>query len=356
MKRVGFALVGVGQLTEQQLLPAFRKTPHATAVALVTGHREHALAVGRRYGIAEASVYGYDEFERLADDDGVDAVYIVLPNGLHAEYTVRAARCGKHVLCEKPMATRVADAELMIQACRSARRKLMVAYRCQYAPADRAIADHVRAGRLGELRDFCAFNGQVQQDPSHWRLKRELAGGGPLPDIGIYCLNAARFLSGEEPVEVMARTFAGEGDPRFAEVEESVQFLMRFPGGMVAHCGASYATHTSRMLRLSGTRGWAELDPAFGYSDPRVRLGEPVDGRDAVIEPVIENGDPFAHEIEHFARCILDDLEPHTPGEEGLQDLRVIDAIYASARSGTTVALELPGRTRGPQPEITVLP
>jgi len=351
-ERIGYAIVGLGELTVTQLLPAFRKTRFSRAVALVSADRPRALAIAREHGIAEHAVYDYAGFDRLADNDEVQAVFIVLPNSLHAEFTLRAARCGKHVLCEKPMASSVADCELMIGACAEAGLKLMIGYRCQYEPMNRYLAEQVRHGRLGALRDFSAYNGQVLRDPGQWRLKRELAGGGPLADIGIYCLNAARFISGEEPYEVIGSTYATPDDPRFQEVEESAQFILRFPSGLVAHCGSGYSTQTSRLMRLSGSEAWAELNPAFGYDGLRLRFGHQEDGRDVVVEPAIPAADPFANEIDHLSRCILDDIEPHTPGEEGLQDMRIIDAIYASARSGTTVALNQPGRTRGPLPTL----
>jgi predicted dehydrogenase len=350
-QKVGFALVGLGRLTMNQLLPAFAKTRFAKPVALVSGDRAKALKVAAQYGIAERSVYDYGNFDRIADNPDVKVVDIVLPNSLHAEYTVRAARAGKHVLCEKPMAVSVAECRQMIDACNKAHVKLMVAYRSQYEPLDRSIAKQLREGRFGAIKAFSAFNGQNQGDPGQWRLKRALAGGGALPDIGLYCLNAARFLSGEEPSEVIGRTFSTPGDPRFAEVEESVHFLLQFPSGWVADCGASYATHRSQFLRLHGEKAWAELDPAFAYTGLKLRIGSVTDEHNAVLEPDADAVDQFAREIDHMARCVLDDVRPHTPGEEGLQDHRVMEAIYTSARTGRAVKLDPPvASTRGPAP------
>ena len=341
-QRVGYAIVGLGRLSVDELLPAFAETRLSKPVALVSGDRAKALKLGERYGIAARSVYSYDDFDRLADDDAVQVVFIVLPNSLHAEYTVRAAQAGKHVLCEKPMANSVAECEQMIEACRAAQRSLMIAYRCQYEPMDRHIVELAASGALGALREFTAFNGQNQGDPQHWRLKRALAGGGPLPDVGIYCLNAARFLSGKEPVEVFGQTYATPGDPRFAEVEETVHFVLRFPSGLVAQCGSSYSTHQSKFLRLTGSLGWAELSPAFAYSGLQLRLGSVDSGHDVVRMPGIREVNQFAAEIDHMSQCVLDGAEPRTPGAEGLRDMRVIEAIYASASSGRSVRLDLP--------------
>ena len=350
-QRVGFAIVGLGRLAVEELLPAFGPSRLARPVALVSGDRAKAHALAQRHGIEERSVYDYANFDRIADDPAVQVVYIVLPNSMHAEFTLRAAKAGKHVLCEKPMSNTVAEARQMIDACRAAGRKLMVAYRSQYEPMDRQIVSWVREGRLGALREFTAFNGQLQGDPKQWRLKKALAGGGALPDIGLYCLNAARFMSGEEPVEVIGHTYATPGDARFREVEETANFTLRFPGGLIAQCGSSYGTHESKFLRLSGSLGWAEMNPAFQYDGLKLRLGTVEAGRNTVTEPSIEAGNQFTHEIDHMARCVIEGTEPHTPGEEGLQDMRVMEAIYRSAETGRSVRLDPLARpTRGPEP------
>ena len=350
-QRIGFAIVGLGRLAVEELLPAFGASRLARPTALVSGDRAKALALAARYGIDERSVYDYAGFDRIADNPAVQVVYIVLPNALHAEFTVRAARAGKHVLCEKPMSNTVAEAQQMIEACRSAGKKLMVAYRSQYEPMDRLIVKWAREGRLGALREFTAFNGQNQGDPSQWRLKKALAGGGSLPDIGLYCLNAARFMSGEEPAEVFGHVFSTPGDARFREVEETCHFTLRFPSGLVAQCGSSYSTHESKFLRLSGALGWAELNPAFSYTGIKLRLGTVAEGKNIVTEPAVDHGNQFTHEIDHMARCVAEGIEPHSGGAEGLQDMRIMEAIYRSAASGRSVRMEPPAQpTRGPEP------
>ncbi|MBV9892085.1 MAG: Gfo/Idh/MocA family oxidoreductase [Rhizobacter sp.] len=351
-RRVGFALVGLGRLTIEQLVPAFAKSRLARPVALVSGDRAKAMTVARTLGIEDSAVLDYRTFDRLAELPAVQVVYVVLPNSMHAEYTIRAARAGKHVLCEKPMANSVAECRQMIEACRRAGRKLMIAYRSQYEPMDRLIAWMARSGELGTLREFTAMNGQHQGgDLTQWRLKRALAGGGALVDVGIYGINAARFMSGEEPIEVLGHVYSTPGDPRFREVEETAHALLRFPSGLVAQCGSSYGTHESKFLRLSGALAWAELDPAFAYTGLKLRIGSVAKGRNQASEPAIDVGDQFAREIDHMARCIIDDVQPHTPGEEGLQDMRIIEAVYESASSGRLVSLQAPGQsTRGPEP------
>lgn len=351
-KRVGFAIVGLGHLALEWVLPAFAQSRYARPTALVSGDPAKAAKVAEQYGMAPTSIYDYGNFDRIAHDASVDVVYIILPNSMHAEFTERAARAGKHVLCEKPMATSVAECERMIQACRAAKVHLMIGYRSQYEPMDRAIVKMVREGRLGTLREFIASNSQRQGDPNQWRHKKALAGGGALPDIGLYCLNAARFLSGEEPSEVFASTWSPSGDPRFKEVEASVHFSLRFPSGFSATAVSSYDSHDSRFFRLQGTDAWVGMNPAFAYQGLKMQAARLVEGHNTISEPVYPPKDQFAAELDHMAVCVMTGRTPHTPGEEGLQDQRIMEAIYASAREGRAVKLEAPGgKTRGPDPE-----
>lgn len=194
-KRLGIAVVGLGRLSLQQILPAFGASKACRVTALVTGDAAKGAQVAAQYGVNPKNVLDYAHYDRLSDLSDVQAVYVVLPNSMHAEYTVRAARAGKHVLCEKPMATNVADCQHMIDACAEAKKALMIAYRMQYEPYNRELIRLARSGALGKLKSMLASNGQAQGDPKQWRLKKALAGGGALPDVGIYCLNAARYIS-----------------------------------------------------------------------------------------------------------------------------------------------------------------
>lgn len=349
-RRVGFAVVGVGELTEQELLPAFGLSARARLAAIVTGDKAEVMDLARGYGLADGDVYSYDEFENLQERPDVHAVYLVTPNSLHREYTERAAAIGKHVLTEKPMSTNVEDAEAMVRACEDAGVKLMVAYRCQYTPHHWAARDLVQSGALGRIRLLESLNGQMETSPDPWRMKRALAGGGPLPDVGLYSVNTARFVLGVEPVEVFAFLHRPEGDPRFDEVEESVAWMMRFPDGTVANCATSYNTAQTRTLRAVGEKGSFAMDPAFDYQNLKlsVRTG------DGVTEKSVEEPDQFTLELDHFARCIQEDLRPFTPGEEGVQDQRILAAIYESAAIGKPVRLPpVEGRDvfRGDPPE-----
>jgi predicted dehydrogenase len=334
-KTVGFALVGIGNLSMGQLLPAFAECQYARPVALVSGHPEKAAEQAAKYGIDPKYIYNYDNFDSIKENPAVDVVYIVLPNGMHAEYTIRAAQAGKHVLCEKPMANTPAECQAMIDACREAERKLMIAYRLQYEPVTRKAIELARSPEaVGVIKQITAEGGFNIGDPSQWRLNRKLAGGGSLMDIGIYALQAARYLSGEEPVEVTAISYSTPNDPRFKEVEETVEFDLRFKSGAVGSCLSSYGFGCNR-FRVYGTRGQIQSEPFLSYQGNCLWQGENRQGDGLAIEP----GNHFALEMDHFAQCVLDDKAPKTPGEEGLRDVKIITAIYEAAKSGATVKL-----------------
>jgi predicted dehydrogenase len=346
--RVGIAIVGLGRISVNEMLPAFAQSKHAKPVALVTGDRAKGLKIAHQYNIPESAVLDYRDYDKLAQMPEVQGVYIGLPNNMHVEYTVRAARAGKHVLCEKPMANTVAECQQMIAACNKAGRKLMIAYRSQFEPMGQALAKMVQDKKLGPLKEFITANSQNMGDPQHWRLKKALAGGGALPDIGLYCINAARFLSGEEPNEVIGTIWSTPGDARFVEVEESCQFILRFPSGFTATCTTSYAAHKSQLFRLNGATAWAEMNPAYAYHGNKLKVTRVVDGKDQASDIQVMEKNQFAAEMDHFAQCIQQNKAVRTPGEEGLQDQRIMDAIYESARTHRPVKLAQPGRTRGP--------
>ncbi|TXN21788.1 Gfo/Idh/MocA family oxidoreductase [Methylobacterium sp. WL9] len=336
-KRVGFAIVGLGRLTLEEILPAFAAAKSARAVALVSGSPEKARLVAAQYGIGAEAIYSYEEWDRLKANATVQAVYIVTPNSLHRDQVIAAAGAGKHVLCEKPMATSSAEARDMVEACTRAGRRLMIAYRCQYEPYNREVARLSRSGELGRVRLIQAFNGQTSGLPEQWRLKRALSGGGALPDIGLYCLNGVRALLGEEPVSVQAQTYSPEGERRFAEVEESVVFTLRFLSGAIAQCTTSYGVYESRRLQVHTEKSDIDLENAFAYRGQRLVVSHREGKRGQRDEVVIAPKNQFALELDHMAECILKDRRPRTPGEEGLQDQILMEAIYEAARTGTVV-------------------
>ncbi|MDG3005061.1 Gfo/Idh/MocA family protein [Paludisphaera mucosa] len=352
-KRLGFAVVGLGELALGEVLPAFGRCKYARPTALVSGDRAKAEKVADQYGIGPEHIYDYQNFDRIADDPTVDVVYIILPNSMHREFTVRAAKAGKHVLCEKPMANTSAECEAMIAACESARRLLMIAYRCQYEPHHREMIRLARSGELGPIRMIEASNGQNQGPADQWRHKKALAGGGSLPDVGIYCLNAARYITGEEPVQVTAQIAVDPSDPRFREVEDRISFQLRFPSGVLAVCQSFYSAHESRRCRVLAEKGWIDMDPAFAYHGLRMKTSRARDEAELTTAIALPEHDQFALEMDHMARRVAAGERPHTPGEEGLQDIRIIEAIYRAAREGKPVdlaAVEARDATRGPAP------
>jgi predicted dehydrogenase len=353
-KRAGIAVVGLGRLALTQILPGFAESRHVRVTALVSGERDKARIIAAQYRVPEKNLYDYGNFDALKNNPDVDIIYIVLPNALHAEYTVRAAQAGKHVLCEKPMATTVADAQRMIDACKQAKRKLMIAYRCQYLPEYRTLINLARGGALGRLRLIEATNGQNNANDGQWRLIKAMSGGGSLPDVGIYCLNAARFITGEEPIEITARTTQPNDDPRFKEVEDLCSFTLRFPSGALAVCGSGYSYHENRFLRVMGAEAWAGLDPAFSYDNLTMQIGRRAGQSNALEQRRWSPKNQFALEMDAFAEAITHDRMPLTPGEEGLQDMRIMAAIYQSAASGAVIKMApMQGLdvTRGPAPE-----
>jgi predicted dehydrogenase len=335
-KKMGYAVVGLGNLAIHQILPAFSQCEKSKPVALVSGHPDKANKLALRYGIHPKNVYSYQNYDSIKDNPEVDIIYIVLPNGMHAEYTVRGLQAGKHVLSEKPMARTPAECQAMIDAARRADRRLMVAYRCRYEPFNQAMIRMAREQTLGPLKIIQTDAGFDIGDPNQWRLNKEMAGGGSLMDIGIYSLQAARYLSGEEPTEVNAMMYTTPGDVRFKEVEESINFQLRFPSGILANCTSSYGCAWRSHFRALTTKGYFELDPAIGYSGQRMRVNR----ENRLEELSIDPRDHFAAEMEHMSDCVMNGKTPLTPGEEGLRDLKIMMAIYEAARTGNTIQLQ----------------
>ena len=339
--RVGYAVVGLGHLTLSQILPAIVQCRKSKLVALVSGEAEKAANVAAQYGLNPKNIYNYQNFDTIKDNKEVQAVYIVLPNGMHEEYVIRSAKAGKHVLCEKPMANSSKEAQNMIDACKKADVKLMIAYRIQYEPKNKFVKDWVRSKEKGNTKLIEMVNTQNIGDLTQWRLNKKLAGGGSLPDIGLYCLNTTRYLLGEEPLWVKATTYSTPGDPRFKEVEEAVLWQMGFPSGALANCSTSYGVHETRRYRCVTDKGaWMGLDPAFPYKGLMVE-GEYAEEKNLFKHhPSIPDKDQFALEMDHFSECIQNNQTPYTPGEEGLQDQKIMEAIYQSAKEDKRIDLE----------------
>lgn len=336
-RKVGYCIIGLGRISTGEFMPGILKTQRCRITALVSGHRDKAERFAKDYGVPATSIYSYEDFDRrMASNPDVDAVYVALPNSMHAEYTVRSARAGKHVLCEKPMAVSVGECEQMIEACKSARKKLMIAYRLQYEPNTLKAQQLIRNRGVGALELIDSSFG-FNVGHNEWRTDRKLSGGGPLMDVGIYCLQACRLMSGEEPVEVDGRQSVIDHDGRFETVEENLVWTMRFPSGLLATCNTSFGTNTGGWFRVYGSKGSVAMEPAFSYDGLKLH----VQSEHEPSEQTAEDHNPmqFAREGDHLAECILSGGTPKSPGEEGLRDIRILEAVYQSCRERRPIHL-----------------
>lgn len=344
-RKVRYAVVGLGHIAQAAVLPAFGHAKHNSELAgLVSGDRKKLAALGRRYRVPH--LYTYDQYDRCLSSGQVDAVYLALPNHLHESYAVRAARAGVHVLCEKPLALSERECRQMIDAAGRHDVKLMTAYRLHFDAANMTAVQEVGKGRIGQSRIFqSVFSLQVK--PGNIRVKRRF-GGGPLWDIGIYCVNAARYLFRDEPVEVFAFS-ANNGEARFREVEEMVSATLRFPGDRLAIFACSFGATDVSAYEVVGTKGVLRLDQAYEYALP-IKQTITVNGKS--MSRTYPKRDQFAPQLLHFSDCILNNRRPQPSGEEGLRDVRIIRALYRSAETGRPVALaampaiERPSRRR----------
>lgn len=332
-RRVRYAVVGLGHIAQAAVLPAFK---HAAAnselVALVSDDEVKRKKLGRKYRVQQ--VCGYDRYDELLVSGAIDAVYLALPNHLHCEYTVRAAEAGVHVLCEKPMAVTENECEKMLAAAAATRIRLMIAYRLHFEEATLNAIDVVQSGELGEPRYFqSSFSMQVQND--NIRVRRE-TGGGPLYDIGVYCINAARSLFRAEPIEVSC-FIANNGEERFAEVEEMATAVMRFPDQRLAAFTCSFGATDLSSYRIVGTKGDLLMEPAYEYA---TKLACQITVAGKRRKQVFPKRDQFAPELIYFSKCIQEQRDPEPSGLVGLADVRIVEALLRSASGGMPVSLD----------------
>lgn len=326
IRKLGIALVGLGNYAMNQLAPALQQTRHCHLAGLVTGTPEKKEKYGKQYHIEDAHIYDYRNYGRIADDKQIDAVYVVLPNSMHAEYSIRAAEAGKHVICEKPMGLSVKECQQMIDAAKANKVTLNIGYRLHYDPYHDEIRKLAAEKPHGPPKFLQIEFGFFARDPNQWRLNGKLAGGGAMMDVGIYCIQAARYSTGEEPVAVTAREYKTNPE-KFATVDETIVWEMEFPSGCVASCNTSYNHAVERLYVTYRDNGFrAELAPAFMYKGLKGRIGD----------RIIDHGNPSqqARHMDAIATSISGGKATTTTGEEGLQDLRIIEAIYRSIRNG----------------------
>ena len=338
---IRYAVVGLGHIAQVAVLPGFAHAKRNSALtALVSDDPQKLKQLSRRYDVPYC--YSYREYDQCLREGYIDAVYIALPNSLHCDFAVRAARAGIHVLCEKPLAVTEQECRRMIQAADQADTKLMVAYRLHFDEANMNTVELARSGKLGNLRLFnSAFTMQVREEDI--RVKAEL-GGGSLYDIGVYCINAARYVFQANPTRVSAGTVKGT-DRRFREVDEMTTAWLEFPGNRLATFVCSFGAADVSAYEVVGTKGHVRMDPAYEY------VGEL--GQDIVINGKnrsrrYKSGDQFAPELLYFSDCLLHDREPEPSGLEGLIDVAIVEALYRSAKTGRPVSLSLPDKKKWP--------
>ncbi len=307
----------------------------AKLVGVISGTPSKISAWQQKYGIPEANCYNYENFDRIKDNPNIDAVYVITPNGLHHDQVIRVAKAGKHAICEKPMAINAKEGQEMVDACRKANVKLLVGYRLHFEPKTLEIVRMRKDGEFGRILFFQGLSGFRIGDPTQWRLNRKLAGGGAMMDIGIYSINGARYMIGEEPVWVTAEET--KTDPvKFKEgVDETIQFQLGFPGGAVASCLSTYSMNNLDRFYLNGEKGFAEMQPSTAYG--------PIKGRTHKGELTHEHVEHQTVQMDEMADIILRGKQAPVPvdGEEGLKDLKIIDAIYKAIATGKKVSLKL---------------
>ena len=339
MRRVGYAVVGLGAISQQAVLPAFAHSNKARLVAVVSGDQDKAKRLAQQY--QAKNDYSYDEYPECLKNSEVEAVYIATPPGAHEKYTIQAAQAKKHVLCEKPLAGTMDECRRMVLACRDNEVQFMTAYRKYFEPGSVALKKIISRGELGRIdiihTAFTEFHPAGDSSPG-WFFKRKLSGGGPLMDLGVYCVNTGRWLVDEDPVEATAASWSRDRR-RFKEVEEGIAFRLNFRSGLVLQGTSSWGSALASFVQVHGEKGGASLSPAFAFEEER-RLTGKIAGK--WFEQEFKAIDEFALELDAFAACIRENRQPEPDGEQGMRDIAIIGAIYRAAKQGRPVAIRYP--------------
>ncbi len=331
-KKLGVALVGLGSYAKNQLAVGLEQAGNCYLAGIVTGTPDKAAEWSKKYNIPAKNIYNYQNFDQIASNKDIDIIYIVLPNSMHHEFVLRAARAGKHVMCEKPMANSVKDAEEMVKACKDAGVQLGIGYRMHFEPFTREVIRLARKKEFGQTRFIQTNFGFSIGDPTQWRLKKDMAGGGPLMDVGIYCVQASRYVTGAEPLWVTAQFGPITDKERFTTVEESVSWQMQFPGDTMVNGFTSYKSNIEQ-LYVSADSGWMQLGPAYSYG--------PIKGRTSqgeMNQPVVHHQTVM---LQAICKEFMDTgkFPTHINGDEGVRDTKILMAIYEAAKTGKRIPL-----------------
>jgi len=341
-------VVGLGYFSQVAILPAFaHANRNSEMVALVSDDDEKIKKLGRKFGVKAA--YHYNRFDELLTNGSIDAVYIALPNDMHREFAVRAARAGVHVLVEKPMALTEAECVEMIRAANEHDVRLMIAYRLHLAASNLSAIEVIHKGKIGEPRFFTSsFSMQVKEGNIRTQAGH---GGGPVYDIGVYCINAARYLFRAEPIQVMAFSASKNEDARFAEIDEMAAVIMRFPDDRLAQFTCSFGASDTSHYEVIGDRGSIRLEQAYEYAMPSILM---TTTKGKTRSHRFGKKDQMAAEILYFSDCVLQRQEPEPSGAEGLADIRIVQAILESLRSGKPVSIEPVKKRLYPSKEMEI--
>ena len=330
-KKLGVALVGLGNYATNQLAPALQQTKFCRLAGIVTGTPEKAEKWSQQYGIPKQNIYNYQNFDDIKNNPDIDIVYVVLPNSMHAEFTIRAAKAGKHVICEKPMALNVKECQAMIKACDEAKVHLSVGYRLYFEP------HHLEMKRLGNEKVYGAVKmiesslGFSMADPKVWRLNKDLGGGGAIMDLGVYCIQGARRTIGELPTAVTAQGVVRD-EKVFKGIYEMVMFQMEFPGGAVSNSTTTYTTYIDRLYATTGYQ-WFTLEPSYNATGA---TGNSSEGKISFPTPAFQQ----INQMDAFAQGVIDNKKALASGEEGMIDLKIIEAIKRSADTGRKITID----------------
>ena len=333
-KKLGIALVGLGNYAMGQLAPALQHTKLCRLSGLVTGTPSKEVKYGKQYNIPDSHIYNYETYDQIADNEDIDIIYVVLPNSMHAEYTIRAAEAGKHVISEKPMATSVKDAEAMVAACSKAGVKLSVGYRLHFEPHHQQVmrlGQHELLGSVDRIDGGFGFTIGDDTDPDRWRLDKELAGGGPLMDVGIYAIQASLYTLGEKPKSVVAETIKKTRPELFDKVEETIRWTLEFPSGIKATGKSSY-NQSYNYHHTETENGFFHVEPSYGYGGVKGKTHKGSMGLPNIGQQKLQ--------MDAFADCILNDRNSRVPGEMGLRDVKILMAIYEAAETGRKVTFD----------------
>jgi predicted dehydrogenase len=333
-RKVRYAVVGLGWISQTSVLPAFaRASKNSELVALISSDDKKLAELGARYKVPY--LYSADQFEECMESEAVDAVYLALPNSMHRAYTVAAARAGVHVLCEKPLAVTPFECEQMVEACDAAGVQLMTAYRLHFDKANLEAVRIAQSGKLGDLRLFNSAFTMPLQDESNYRMRFNM-GGGPLLDLGIYCINAARYVYQNDPVEVTGFNFNANPE-KFSEVEESFSGILRFPEDRIANFTCSFGAANTSFFEVIGTEGKLRVDPAFDTAQ-EIQHTLTVGSREQ--KRSFPKTDQFAPELLYFSECVQEGRRPEPSGVEGMIDVDIMNALFRSAAEGRSVVLD----------------